>query len=335
MGGHALKTVVTRRYARAEYYALKERILNQLRPHIERIDVPKEFPAKESFGDLDVLIVCPSSINCKQLIIDLFHPNEIVQNGNVYSFDLEEFQIDFILIPEDQFENSVVYFSYSDLGGLIGNVCHKIGLKYGMQGLWMNVHTKESDPTTASTQLILSRNSKEIFTFLGYDYERYLKGFSDENQFFQWIIEGKYFRRFYFEDDQLNHAHRHRTAKRPIYIKFIAYLNQIGLPRGELDESERDFVQNVRQQAVIFFDKQNEYQRGFHIRDDRHKLKEKYNGRVFVDLAENRQMIRVLKEQFERRIAPTDDEFQQWVIDTDPEMIKEEIEKFKTEIKKQ
>ncbi len=67
MGGNALKNVVTRRYARAEYYQLKERILNKLQGHIDRYDVPREFPRKESFGDLDVLMVCPSSINIRNL----------------------------------------------------------------------------------------------------------------------------------------------------------------------------------------------------------------------------------------------------------------------------
>jgi len=184
MGGNALKNVVTRRYARAEYYILKQRILNKLQGHIDQYDVPKEFPSKESFGDLDVLMVCPSSIKIRNLIQELFHPTEINHNGDVYSFDFEEFQIDFILVSKEQFENAIVYFSYSDLGGLIGNICHKIGLKYGIQGLWMNVHTKEFDPTTTSTKLILSRNVQQIFDFLGYDYERYMKGFENENEFF-------------------------------------------------------------------------------------------------------------------------------------------------------
>ncbi|CAF3045364.1 unnamed protein product [Rotaria sp. Silwood2] len=186
MGENALKNVVTRCYARDEYYLLKEIILNKLRGHIDQYDVPKEFLCKESFGDLDVLIVySTSSLNIRNLIEELFHPTEICHNG-----------------------------------GLIGNISHKIDLKYVIQGLWMNIHTKEFDSTTTSTKLILSTNVKDIFDFLGYNYEQYIKDFNNENDFFQWIIEEKYFAHLYFDDNQINHAHRQRTSKRPIYIKF-------------------------------------------------------------------------------------------------------------------
>ena len=335
MGGNALKNVVTRRYTRAEYYLLKDRILKSLRERITQFDVPREFPSKETFGDLDVLMVCPPNVQCEQLITDLFHPTEIVENGGVYSFDVEQFQIDFILVPEEHFQNAIVYLSYSDLGGLIGNICHKIGLKYGIQGLWMNVHTKEFDPTTTSTKLILSRETEEIFTFLGYDYETYRRGFNDENDFFQWIVQGKYFRRLYFDDDQLNHAHRQRTSKRPIYIKFIAYLNQAQISRDEFDggeEEQKALAVTVRQQALLFFDKQNEYERGLNARDEKRRFREKYSGRYFSDIAKTPQMIPSLMKEFERRLATNDEQFHQWILDNDLETIRAEVEKYKEEL---
>jgi hypothetical protein len=337
MGGNALKNVVTRRYAREEYYILKERILNKIRGHINQCDVPKEFPAKESFGDLDVLMVCPSSIDISELIKELFHPTEIVHNGDVYSFDFEQFQIDFILVPKEQFDNAIIYFSYSDLGGLIGNICHKIGLKYGIQGLWMNVHTKEFDPTTTSTKLILSTNVEQIFDFLGYDYARYMKGFDNEKDFFQWIAEGKYFRRFYFDEDQLNHAHRQRTSKRPIYIKFIAYLNEqqmTSTETNELSEDREEYIRNVRHQAVIYFNKKQEYDQGFNVREEKRQFRDKYSGKYFCDIDKDKTMVRVHKENFERRFGKTDEEFHQWVLNTDHETIKLEIDKYKQEFKK-
>lgn len=332
MGGNALKNVVTRRYARAEYFILKERILNKLQGRIDQYDVPKEFPCKESFGDLDVLLVCPPTIKIEDLIKELFNPTEIHYNGDVYSFDFEEFQIDFIVTPKEQFDNAIVYLSYSDLGGLIGNICHKIGLKYGLQGLWMNVHTKESDPTTTSTKLFLSTNVQQIFEFLGYDYQQYLQGFNDENQFFQWIISGKYFRRFYFDEDQLNHAHRQRTSKRPIYIKFIAYLNAQQVPSNQI-ENQDELARDIRQQALIYFDKQHQYDQGINIREEKRQYRAKYNGRFFEDIDQNKRMIPVHMKNFEKRFAETEDEFQKWVFNTDPEIIKSEIDKYKAELK--
>ncbi|CAF5036719.1 unnamed protein product, partial [Rotaria sp. Silwood1] len=290
------------------------------------------FPCKESFGDLDVLIVCPSSINIKNLIEQLFHPTEICHNGDVYSFDFEQFQIDFILVTKDMFENAIVYLSYSDLGGLIGNISHKIGLKYGLQGLWMNVHTKEFDPTTTSTKLMLSTNVKDIFDFLGYNYEKYIQDFDNENDFFQWIIQGKYFRSIYFDDDQLNHAHRQRTAKRPIYIKFREYLNQQNQSnQSSIDQNE--LICNVRQQALIFFNKQEDNEKGLNQREEKRLFRSKYSGRFFSDIDGQNRMIRVHMKNFERRFAQTDEEFHQWVLNTDNDTILSEIDKYKNELK--
>ncbi|CAF1439793.1 unnamed protein product [Rotaria sordida] len=331
MGGNALKNVVTRRYSRAEYVILKERILNKLQGRIDQYDVPKEFPCKESFGDLDVLMVCPSSINIQNLIEELFHPTEMCHNGDVCSFDFEQFQIDFILVSKEQFENAIVYLSYSDLGGLIGNICHKIGLKYGLQGLWMNVHTKEFDPTTTSTRLMLSTNIKDIFNFLGYNYDQYIKGFENENEFFQWIIEGKYFRSLYFDDNQLNHAHRQRTSKRPIYIKFREYLNKQNL--NETFEDQNELIRYVREQALIYFNKQEDYERGLNQREEKRLFREKYSGRLFSDIDDKRHMIPVHMKNFERRFAQTDEEFHKWIIDNDHQTIKTEIDKYKNELK--
>ncbi|CAF4812599.1 unnamed protein product [Rotaria sp. Silwood1] len=76
------------------YVATDKRILNKLRGHIDKFDIPKEFPYKESFSDLDVLIVCPSSTNILKLIKGLFNPKALYHNGGGYSFDFELFQID-------------------------------------------------------------------------------------------------------------------------------------------------------------------------------------------------------------------------------------------------
>ena len=335
MGGHALKNVSTRRYTRTEYFLLKERILNKLQGHINRFDVPKEFPCKDSFGDLDILLVVPSSTDVRTLINELFHPTEIVHNGDVYSFDVEQFQIDFILVDEERFDNALVYFSYSDLGGLIGNICQKIGLKYGIQGLWMNVHDQEGDPTTTSTRLILSTDVKQIFHFLGYDYETYCQGFQHENDFFQWIRQGKYFRSSYFDDNRLNHAHRQRSSKRPVFMKFRAYLNEQNVDQNEINRSFDDdadqLIFTVRQQALIYFNKQDEYHRIIQEREDKRHIREKYNGRYFSDLDNDKSMIHVHMKSFEKRFAQTDEEFRRWVIKTDVEQIKQEIDKYKQE----
>ncbi|CAF1432105.1 unnamed protein product [Adineta steineri] len=133
---------------------------------------------------------------------------------------------------------------------------------------------------------------------------------------------------------QLNHAHRKRTTKRPIYIKFVAFLNEQQIPTDEISDDNNEFISNIRQQALIYFDKQQEYNRGLNARFEKRQFIEKYSGKFFTDIIDDRKnMIRIHMENFERRFGKTDDEFFQWVLDTDPETIKLEIEKFKNELK--
>ncbi|CAF1367279.1 unnamed protein product [Didymodactylos carnosus] len=154
--------------------------------------------------------------NMREFLIDLFHPTEIVHNADVYSFDHEQFQIDVIYCKEESFDNSLVNLSYSDLCGFVGNIYNKIGLKYSQQGLWMNIHAEEFNHSTSSAELFLSNNVKQIFDFLGYDYQTYINGFDNETDSFAWIKSTKYFKRKYF-DDQQKHRNRMLVRKRQIH----------------------------------------------------------------------------------------------------------------------
>ena len=57
-----------------------------------------------------------------------------------------------------------------------------------------------TNPTATSTKLILSTDVKQIFHFLGYDYETF---FNMKMTFFNGIRQEKYFRSSYFDDNQL------------------------------------------------------------------------------------------------------------------------------------
>lgn len=131
MGGNALKIVKTRRYSKKEY----EKILLEVGSILTTMDVvfniPESYGAKESFGDLDVLILSESlKNNILSIIKDKYSPNEIHHNGNVYSFDYKEFQIDFIVVGEENWHTSKKYFEFNDLGNLIGRIAYQMGFRY-------------------------------------------------------------------------------------------------------------------------------------------------------------------------------------------------------------
>ena len=103
MGGDALKNVSTRRYTRTEYFLLKERILNKLQGHLM---FQKSFHLKIRSAILTFFSIKYRHSN------EFFHPTEIVM---------------FIHLMLNNFKFSRRRTtSYSDLRGLIGNICQKI-----------------------------------------------------------------------------------------------------------------------------------------------------------------------------------------------------------------
>lgn len=146
MGGNALKTVTTRRVDAAEYHKIKDEVVGMLRGMFpgHGIEAIPAYRKKADFGDLDVLVEYFPNPDSPEADIrhrfrgelrKHFKAEEIVSNGPVYSFAWRDFQVDLILAPTDEFEMSLNYFAWNDLGNLIGRVAHKMGLKYGHDGL--------------------------------------------------------------------------------------------------------------------------------------------------------------------------------------------------------
>ena len=113
MGGNALKHTITRRYQKDEFEIIVPEILDKAKSLFSDAVCTKAFHSKDSFGDADILCLIdkPININIKDWIIETFGSNEVVNNGNVYSFDYKELQVDFILTPLKNWETSQIYFS--------------------------------------------------------------------------------------------------------------------------------------------------------------------------------------------------------------------------------
>ena len=135
MGGNALKNTNTRRYNSDEYFKLFQVIGAQICDHVVQFGLIKSYRNKDTFGDMDILYVHNGTINMRDVVTSLFNPNEIVVNGDVMSFNVEELQVDLIKVNLEEYDFAMKYFSYNDLGNLIGRVAHKLGLKFGRKGL--------------------------------------------------------------------------------------------------------------------------------------------------------------------------------------------------------
>lgn len=225
MGGNALKHTTTRRYAKAEYEALRDEVLAQLRtdfPQQPAAAIPA-YRAKESFGDLDVLFVTDGiSGDWVDYVTATFAPHEVVKNGHVISFDVREFQVDLIGSAAADFAISLHYFAWNDLGNILGRLYHKMGFKYGHTGLSMIF--KDGDYQYA--ELKLSNEIEPILAFADLDSARFLAGFDTLEDIFQFAASSPYFNKAIYLLENRNHASRIRDRKRQTYNALLQWLMQ-------------------------------------------------------------------------------------------------------------
>lgn len=227
MGGNALKEVTTRRYLKDEYFLLVSEVLNKLRTEFpnNQVFVIRAYRSKDSFGDMDLLFESTGSVDWREVLTRLFDSKQIVKNGTVWSFEYKEFQIDLIMTPTSELYASEVYFSYNDLGNLMGRIAHKMGFKYGHDGLKLIIR----DGDYQFAELNVSRDSKKIFEFLGYDFDEYVKGFDTIEDIFKFVVNNQYFNKEIYLLQNRNHTSRVRDRKRKTYNEFLTWLETVEL----------------------------------------------------------------------------------------------------------
>lgn len=280
MGGNALKIAKTRRYQKKEYLDL----VLEFRTILNNLNITSEIPAwysnKDSFGDLDILIK-KSSLNndVYSLIQKRFKPTEIYCNNTVYSFDYKEFQIDFILVEDENWETSINYFSYNDLGNLMGRVAYQLGFRFGDYGLKLIcLHENEG----RKFETIVSKNPKKIYEFLGFDYERYLKGFDTIEDVFDFVVDSSYFKPEIFSYDKLNHQNKTRNKKRKNYNLFLDYIKNKKREFSDIDNNKIFYIKKAEEYFNIkLFDQINNWNETI----NNEKISSaKFNGNIIQEL---------------------------------------------------
>lgn len=207
----------TRRVDRNEYDQLVLAISQKLESLGEKIFAPVvSYFTKPDFGDIDILIL--SSADHRK-IVDAFEPTEVYHNSDCFSFDYKGVQVDFIFCKPENFVISCYYFAYNDLGNLLGRIFHKMGLKFGHDGLSMVVR----DDTQVIGEISLSKNIDEILEFGGYSVDRYHEGFETLEDIFKYVVSSKFYSYEIFDLDNRNYRARVRDRKRKTYTEFLKW----------------------------------------------------------------------------------------------------------------
>ena len=280
MGGHALKNTPCIRIDKNTYKNVKTEILSKL-PFCHEVH---EIPEKDDFGDIDLLYV--TNENIKKIVIDLFHPKEMIQNGPVFSFSFELNKDKFVqidLIKVHDIEMASFYYGYGDVPVFLGIMLKKNGLTFGEDGISI---------LYKNHKILLTSNPNEIMNFLEMDT---LRDFKTQNDVFKWTCSCCFFKPEYFQYDSFNHHYRDILKRRPVFQNFVTFaLTQppsINCKKKEIDD------------YIHFFKKDDEREKINEILYINKLYSDKMSGRIFMKYVKEMKEIGKMKKAFEEYIS--------------------------------
>lgn len=261
MGGNALKDVGVVRLPAHLYADLAERVVARLAdgvlfPGLQARAIPA-LRTKPDFGDLDVLITHSDQDwgfdeSRRAALTAAFQPTRMVSNGPVLSFDVAapgdeaapehagaRFQVDLIRVDSEAFGFALGYFSYPDLGNLLGRVARLHGFKLGHEGLFRPFRAPGNESHFVR-DILVTRDWSAALTFLGYDPDRWAQGFATRDEMFAFVAASRAFHPSAFPLEHRSHKARVRDRKRPTYTAFLEWLvRQQLLPAAEISEDQK------------------------------------------------------------------------------------------------
>lgn len=294
MGGNALKNTETRRYLREEYDALAQDVFLKLCAYFpsRRKALVPAYRTKADFGDMDILMVVDNlTKDWVDRVQDVFSPKEIVksfssmeaaQTGDVLNFEYRDFQIDLILTGSDEFDFALNYYSWNDLGNLVGKVSRGLKFKFGHNGLWYSLF----DNGNFVEKILVTQDYDKALQFLGYDPKRFNQGFDTLEDIFDYVTTSRYFNPAAFLPENLTHRDRMRERKRPTYHNFISRLPNVrGIPSESFSEQRESRAQHAFNRAQTEFpDFKKAYDEALQRFSDAKTVKTKFNGQLVSEV---------------------------------------------------
>lgn len=276
MGGKALKHLEVQRATVFRYEGIKEQVTEFFKTNEITYRVPRSFADKQSFGDLDVLVVSEDfSEELFKEFCKAMHSRGHVRNSNVYSVEVNNFQVDLILTPREELEYAFRYFSWNDLGNLVGRIAHKMGFKHGHNGLWYVIR----DGDYVVEEILVSRDYDKVLDFLGFAEEPVF--FESKKQIFDYVVNGVYFIPDIFLLHNRNAQARYRDSKRQTYTDFLEYIKELPKMEGRIDwEKHKELLRKAFfiTACCNFTGFVQKYQAAMLKYDKAKALKEKFNG---------------------------------------------------------
>jgi len=225
---------------------------------------------------------------------ELFPAENVKENTNFIIKDDNSIEIKSIqdyyqidLIKCKNFKNMIsskFYFSYGDLGGILGTILKYYGITFGSAGLWCNIkketikeYTHIDCESFDFDKIILTEDPQEICKYLNLDYEKWCNGFVCKESIFKWIIDCIFFDKDTYLSIKLNHKDSHRY-ERPFYNEFVNYITYNVLE----PELKLEINKNQQLEALKYFNKIDELNLLIEKNLIKIERKKKFNANHFI-----------------------------------------------------
>lgn len=295
MGGHAL-SVESIRLPAKQYHDIAGQLLSKINAALpgKKACVIQAYRNKQDFGDVDILIEGGEGYDPHKLA-NALGATEVVRNGDVTSIgiytDAGIFQVDLIKATAESFEFSKNYFSFNDLGNLLGRIGHKAGFKLGHAGLLYPLRNPDNS-TELIAELVVTKDWMKAIKLFGYSIEEFKKqstsGFNDLEDIFKFVVSSPYFNHNIYLLENRNAISRVRDAKRPTYTKFLAWCkdNKNIQTFPSFDWQNKDyqrliFLYQARHLFPVFAEQYDDSMQKF---QEKKFIREKFNGQLVSEL---------------------------------------------------
>lgn len=328
MGGKLLSqqfNLPEKRISREEYENLRLQLIQDFKDIYPDcyIDTPKLLKKKDSAGDLD-LVVNLQADQVKKVIKEKWNIKPFI-NANVMSLPVNGFQVDVIFVDTKYFNSTLNFLNHGDTSNLIGRMANFQGLNWGTKGLFFKLlqsyYSGREIDVNPVDKVYISDSPFDVLTFLDLDYNKWMEGFDDENDVFNFIESSKYFnpRAFFFEE--LNSENRSRNKNRPMYARFVE----------RVAEKYKDVV-IPRLSKQYWFPRV--IQRWPHILDEIEKHRPKYERQYIISKKWNGDLIKTIPYQnqelgkfivgFKQKHAP----FDEFILNSTVDQIKVALQEY-------
>jgi hypothetical protein len=279
MGGNLYKVTRITKERYKEIEAILIPILNKHFGDYYRIPIP--YHNKATYGDVDIILDAGYLLNKKweePLFVDLDNP-QVKKIRNVISVLYMDFQVDFFCVGTSRFHSTYNFMCYNILGNLIGRLYHKFNLKYGEDGLHYVLRGYNNH---SSYEVLLTRNMRSMLEFVDLSYERWLMGFDDLKDIYDYVIGSKYFCSNSYSLDYFNV--RKRATERPDFNKFLDYLHDNKIEKNyPFDKNKEVYIPLIDQ---AFPDARLPERFAQHTLEQikLEAMSKKFNGRIIMEL---------------------------------------------------